>query len=102
MHSELFLCFAGTVIRDEMGLTLEKASQDVLGSATKVVITNNSTLIVTDGSTRAAVEQRVSQIRKLVEVHLASLTHTELCNLKFFTSHRNTITLDKRRVLKGI
>ncbi|XP_054790066.1 chaperonin 60 subunit beta 4, chloroplastic-like isoform X4 [Prosopis cineraria] len=57
----------GTVIRDEMGLTLEKASRDVLGSATKVVITNNSTLIVTDGGTGPAVEKRVSQIRKLVE-----------------------------------
>lgn len=57
----------GTVIRDDMGLTLEKASKDVLGSATKVVITKNSTLIVTDGSTRAAVEKRVYQLRRLVE-----------------------------------
>ncbi|KAI9073483.1 hypothetical protein K1719_044557 [Acacia pycnantha] len=57
----------GTVIRDEAGLTLEKANKDVLGSATKVVIKKNSTLIVTDGSTGPAVEKRVSQIRKLVE-----------------------------------
>ncbi|XP_028761863.1 LOW QUALITY PROTEIN: chaperonin 60 subunit beta 4, chloroplastic-like [Neltuma alba] len=57
----------GTVIRDEAGLTLEKANKGVLGSATKVVIKKNSTLIVTDGSTRPAVEKRVSRIRKLVE-----------------------------------
>ena len=56
-----------------MGLTLEKASKDVLGSATKVVITKDSTLIVTDGSTRAAVDKRVLQLRSLVEVHKAFL-----------------------------
>lgn len=49
-------------------MTLEKATKDMLGSATKVVISKNSTLIVTDGSTRAAVEKRVSEIRALVEV----------------------------------
>ncbi|MED6182700.1 hypothetical protein PIB30_031121 [Stylosanthes scabra] len=50
-----------------MGLTLDNASKDMLGSATKVVITKNSTLIVTDGTTRAAVQKRVDQIRGLVE-----------------------------------
>lgn len=55
------------VIRDEMGLTLEKAGKEVLGSAMKVVITKDSTLIVTDGSTQHAVEKRVTQIQSLVE-----------------------------------
>ncbi|PIN25908.1 Mitochondrial chaperonin, Cpn60/Hsp60p [Handroanthus impetiginosus] len=57
----------GTVIRDEMGLTLENAHKDMLGSASKVVITKDSTLIVTDGSTQEAVKERVSQIQRLVE-----------------------------------
>lgn len=70
LHLELFVCFVGTVISDEMGLTLEKAGKEVLGTATKVVITKDSTLIVTDGSTQPAVEKRVSQIRGLVEVRL--------------------------------
>lgn len=56
-----------------MGIILEDAGKEVLGTATKVVITKDSTLIVTDGSTREAVEKRVSQIRKLVEVHSTSL-----------------------------
>ncbi|CAL5352259.1 unnamed protein product [Camellia sinensis] len=59
----------GTVIRDDMGLTLEKAGKEVLGTATKVVITKDSTLIVTDGNTQAAVKKRASQIQKLVEEH---------------------------------
>ncbi|KDP31429.1 hypothetical protein JCGZ_11805 [Jatropha curcas] len=64
---DIAILTGGTVIRDEMGFILEKAGVEVLGSATKVVVTNDSTLIVTDGSTQAAVQARVSQIRNLVE-----------------------------------
>lgn len=72
-----------------MGLTLEKAGKEVLGTATKVVITKDSTLIVTDGSTREAVEKRVTQIRRLVEVHLTSFSkphhfYSAKCILDFF------------------
>nr|AKH05141.1 chaperonin-60 beta4 [Pelargonium fulgidum] len=64
---DIAILTGGTVIRDDMGLTLEKAGKEVLGNATKVVITKDSTLIITDGSTREAVETRVSQIERLVE-----------------------------------
>ncbi|XP_030549000.2 chaperonin 60 subunit beta 4, chloroplastic isoform X2 [Rhodamnia argentea] len=64
---DIAILTGGTVIRDDVGLTLEKATKEVLGTAAKVVITKNSTLIVTDGSTRKAVEERVSQIRGLVK-----------------------------------
>ncbi|KAB1206562.1 Chaperonin 60 subunit beta 4, chloroplastic [Morella rubra] len=64
---DIAILTGGTVIRDEMGFSLEKAGNEVLGSATKIVITKDSTLIVTDGSTREAVEKRVSQIQGLVE-----------------------------------
>lgn len=66
------MSFAGTVIRDEMGFTLEKAGKEVLGTSTKVVITKDSTLIVTDGSTQPAVKQRVSQLQNLVKVDIIS------------------------------
>ncbi|XP_061340699.1 chaperonin 60 subunit beta 4, chloroplastic [Gastrolobium bilobum] len=64
---DIAILTGGTVIREDMGFTLEKASKDMLGSATKVFITKNSTLIVTDASTRAAVEKRVYQLKRLVE-----------------------------------
>ncbi|XP_073144358.1 ruBisCO large subunit-binding protein subunit beta, chloroplastic-like [Henckelia pumila] len=64
---DIAILTGGTVIRDEMGLTLENAHKDMLGSASKVVITKDSTLIVTDGSTQDAVKERVSQIQRLVE-----------------------------------
>lgn len=63
-----FLMVSGTVIRDESGLTLENAHKGFLGTASKVVITKDSTLIVTDGNTQEAVKKRVSQLKKLVEV----------------------------------
>lgn len=58
----------GTVIREEVGLTLDKADKEVLGHAAKVVLTKDSTTIVGDGSTQDAVNKRVSQIRNLIEV----------------------------------
>lgn len=56
-----------------MGLTLEKVGKEVLGSAAKVVITKDSTLVVTDGSTQNAVEKRVAQLRSLAEVQVLSI-----------------------------
>lgn len=64
---DIAILTGGTVIRDEMGLTLEKAHKELLGTATKVLITKDSTLIVTDGSTQPAVMKRVAQIQRLVE-----------------------------------
>lgn len=63
----LSLC-AGTVIREEVGLTLDKADKSVLGHAAKVVLTKDSTTIVGDGSTQDAVSKRVVQIKNLIEV----------------------------------
>jgi chaperonin GroEL len=80
-----------------MGFTLEKASMDVLGSATKVVITRDSTLVVTDGSTRKAVEKRVSQLKTLIEVR------RELSDVKIITSSLyNFISNICCRILKKI
>ncbi|KAL2546567.1 Chaperonin 60 subunit beta 4 [Forsythia ovata] len=64
---DIAILTGGTVIRDDMGLTLENAHKDMLGSASKVVVTKDSTLIVTDGCTQEAVKERVSQIQRLVE-----------------------------------
>ncbi|KAL8136228.1 hypothetical protein AgCh_010721 [Apium graveolens] len=40
----------GTVIREEVGLTLDKTNKDVLVQAAKVVLTKDATTIVGDGS----------------------------------------------------
>ena len=58
----------GTVIRDEVGLSLDKADKEVLGHASKVVLTKDTTTIVGDGSTQEVVNKRVVQIKNLIEV----------------------------------
>jgi len=57
----------GTVISDEVGLSLEKITLDDLGEAKKVVITKENTTII-DGAGKAAdIKARVESIRKQVE-----------------------------------
>ena len=56
------------MIREEVGLTLDKAGKEVLGHAAKVVLSKDSTTIVGDGSTQDAINKRVSQIKNLIEV----------------------------------
>ncbi|KAM7275306.1 hypothetical protein ACFE04_017172 [Oxalis oulophora] len=64
---DIAILTGGTVVRDAIGLTLGKAGKQVLGTATKVVVTKDSTLIVSDGRNRAAVDKRVSQIQTLIQ-----------------------------------
>ncbi|XP_010451233.1 PREDICTED: chaperonin 60 subunit beta 3, chloroplastic [Camelina sativa] len=56
-----------TVIREEVGLQLEKVGPEVLGNAGKVVLTKDTTTIVGDGSTEEVVKKRVEQIKNLIE-----------------------------------
>lgn len=56
------------MIREEVGLSLDKAEKEVLGQAAKVVLTKETTTIIGDGSTQEAVNKRVAQIKNLVEV----------------------------------
>ena len=75
--AQYYFVLIGTVIREEVGLTLDKAEKEVLGHAAKVVLTKDTTTIVGDGSTQEAVTKRVAQIRNLIEVSLSlSLSHT--------------------------
>jgi hypothetical protein len=68
-----------------MGYSLEKAGKEVLGSASKVVIRKDSTLIVTDGSSSHAVEKRVAMIKEQIEVVIPVETcksaHVTFCPL---------------------
>lgn len=56
------------MIREEVGLSLDKAGKEVLGNASKVVLTKETSTIVGDGSTQDAVKKRVTQIKNLIEV----------------------------------
>ncbi|XP_073282988.1 ruBisCO large subunit-binding protein subunit beta, chloroplastic-like, partial [Primulina huaijiensis] len=64
---DIAILTGATVVRDEVGLTLDKADKEVLGHAAKVVLTKDATTIVGDGSTQEAVNKRVAQIKNLIE-----------------------------------
>jgi chaperonin GroEL len=67
MLQDLATLTGGTVISDEVGLSLEKTTLDNLGQAKKVVIEKENTTII-DGSGKAAdIKARVEMIRQQVE-----------------------------------
>ncbi|KAF0099391.1 MAG: groEL [Rhodospirillaceae bacterium] len=57
----------GKVISEELGLKLEGASIDDLGTAKRVVIDKDRTTIVGGGGAKAAIEARVAAIRREIE-----------------------------------
>ncbi|CAI0384296.1 unnamed protein product [Linum tenue] len=64
---DIAILTGGTVIREEVGLSLDKVGREVLGTASKIVLTKDTTTIVGDGSTQEAVNKRVAQIKNLIE-----------------------------------
>ncbi|GFY85112.1 chaperonin 60 beta [Actinidia rufa] len=64
---DIAILSGGTAIRDEVGLSLDKTEKEVLGHAAKVVLTKDTTTLVSDSSTQESVNKRVAQIRNLLE-----------------------------------
>jgi chaperonin GroEL len=63
MLEDIAILTGGKVISEEVGMTLESASMDMLGTASKVVIDKDNTTIVNGAGEASAVEGRVEQIR---------------------------------------
>ncbi|KZV25692.1 chaperonin 60 subunit beta 2, chloroplastic [Dorcoceras hygrometricum] len=95
---DIAILTGATVIRDEVGLTLDKADKEVLGHAAKVVLTKDYTTIVGDGSTQEAVSKRVTQIKNLIEV--GAQTETELKEKKLRVE--DALNATKAAVEEGI
>ncbi|MCX5411021.1 MULTISPECIES: chaperonin GroEL [unclassified Streptomyces] len=67
MLGDIAILTGGTVISEEVGLKLENAGLDLLGSARKVVITKDETTIVDGAGDSEQVQGRVNQIRAEIE-----------------------------------
>jgi chaperonin GroEL len=63
MIHDLAILIGGQVIAEEMGLTLEDASLDHLGSARRVVVTKDATTIIDGQGQKTEIEARCEQIR---------------------------------------
>jgi len=67
MLEDIAILTGGTVISEEVGLSLEKATLDDLGSAKKIQITKENTTIIDGAGSSEQIEGRVNQIRALIE-----------------------------------
>src|ERR671913_12049 len=67
MLQDIAVLTGGQVISEEVGLKLENATLDLLGTARKVVITKDETTIIEGGGDEEAIAGRVKQIRSEIE-----------------------------------
>jgi len=67
MLQDIAVLTGGKVISEEIGMELEKAQLDDLGTAKRVVINKDNTTIVDGSGDQTAIEGRVTQIRQQIE-----------------------------------
>ncbi|MBD3646542.1 MAG: chaperonin GroEL, partial [Pseudomonadales bacterium] len=67
MLQDIAVLTGGTVISEEVGLSLEGVELDDLGSAKRIVIEKDNTTIVDGAGKKADIEARVKQIRTEIE-----------------------------------
>jgi chaperonin GroEL len=67
MLQDIAILTGGTVISEEVGLSLEKATLDDLGSAKKIIVTKEETTIIDGAGKPKEIEDRVNQVRAQIE-----------------------------------
>ncbi|MGL5291443.1 MAG: chaperonin GroEL [Vibrionaceae bacterium] len=67
MLQDIAVLTAGTVISEEIGLELEKATLEDLGQAKRVTITKDATTIIDGAGNESEINGRVAQIRQQIE-----------------------------------
>ncbi len=67
MLEDIAILTGGTVITEDLGLELKDTTIDQLGTASRVTVTQDETVIVEGAGDRKQIEQRVSLLRKRVE-----------------------------------
>ena len=67
MLQDIAILTGGTVISEEVGLKLENATVELLGSARKVVVTKDETTIVEGAGTEEDIKGRINQIKAEIE-----------------------------------
>ena len=67
MLQDIAVLTDGQVISEEIGLSLDAVSADMLGTARKIIVTKDATTIVSDNANSENVKKRVAQLRQEVE-----------------------------------
>ncbi len=67
MLEDIAILTGGTVISEELGMSLEKATLDQMGTAKRVVVTKEDTTIIDGAGSKEQIEARIKQIRAQIE-----------------------------------
>ncbi|GAB4511910.1 MAG: chaperonin GroEL [Sulfuricaulis sp.] len=67
MLQDVAILTAGTVISEELGMSLEKADTSMLGSAKRVVVDKENTTIIDGAGKKQDIEGRIKQIKAQIE-----------------------------------
>ncbi|RKR02467.1 chaperonin GroEL [Kushneria sinocarnis] len=67
MLQDIAILTGGTVISEEVGLTLEQTTLDHLGSARRITMSKENTTVIDGNGVESDIESRVSQIRTQIE-----------------------------------
>ena len=67
MLQDMAVVTGGSVISEEVGLTLEKATLDHLGAAKRVVVDKETTTIVGGNGSSEEIQARITQLRRQIE-----------------------------------
>ena len=67
MLDDIAVITGGKVITEDLGIKLENATLDMLGSVRKIIATKDNTTIVDGKGDKQEIERRISQIRKEIE-----------------------------------
>ena len=68
MLEDIAILTGGVVISEEKGLTLEKATLDMLGTAEKISVNKENTTIVNGAGDKQHIADRVAQIKAQIEI----------------------------------
>lgn len=64
---DIAIATGSTYVAEEVGVTLDSVTTDMLGIADRIVVAKELTTIVLDGAQQEAIDARISQIRKEAE-----------------------------------
>ena len=78
MLEDIATLTGGVVISEEKGLSLEKATLEMLGTAKKVTISKDNTTIVDGAGSKDAIKERVAQIKNEIAASTSSYDKEKL------------------------
>ncbi len=64
---DIAILTGGTFLSEELGVKLENVTLDMLGSASKVVVTDDDTTIIEGAGSADAIKGRIQQLRRMIE-----------------------------------